>query len=110
MTKIGIILHFGMGHWNQPKNLKKVVKVPDELDQYVNDYKIHVFEIAWLTDEHAAAERGLAQGMAQELITNIESVRKYSDCTLNEALIILGKNIDDYENAKSILKKQDLYN
>lgn len=25
--------------------------IPDELDEYVNDYKIHVFEIAWLTDD-----------------------------------------------------------
>ncbi len=51
---IPIVLYFGKGHWNQPKNLKEVVSIPAELDEYINDYKIHVFEISWLTDEQVA--------------------------------------------------------
>lgn len=48
---VTIVLYFGWEkHWNQPKNLKGVVNVPAELDRYVNDYTIHVFEIAWLSD------------------------------------------------------------
>lgn len=48
---VTIVLYFGWEkHWNQPKNLKGVVNVPVELDKYVNDYSIHVFEIAWLSD------------------------------------------------------------
>ena len=27
------------------------MNIPKELDPYVNDYKMEVFEIAWLTDE-----------------------------------------------------------
>lgn len=48
---VTIVLYFGMKRWNQPKNLKEIIRVPSKLDSYVNDYKIHVFEIAWLTEE-----------------------------------------------------------
>lgn len=49
---VTIVLYFGWtAHWNQPKSLKKVLQVPKELDKYVNDYAINVFEIAWLSDE-----------------------------------------------------------
>lgn len=41
---VSIVLYFGKGHWNQPKSLKKVLHIPKELDKYVNDYHIHVFE------------------------------------------------------------------
>ena len=48
---VTIVLHFGKERWEHPKNLKEVIHVPKVLDAYVNDYKMHVFEIAWLTDE-----------------------------------------------------------
>lgn len=73
---VTIILHFGMGHWNQPKNLKKIVKVPDELDSYVNDYKIHVFEIAWLTDEQVAMFKSDFRVVA-EYFTQMRKNKKY---------------------------------
>lgn len=46
-----LVLYFGMERWNQPKNLKKLLNIPKELDEYINDYKINVFEIAWLKEE-----------------------------------------------------------
>lgn len=30
---------------------KSLMQIPKELDPYVNDYKMEVFEIAWLTDK-----------------------------------------------------------
>ena len=49
---ISIVLYFGMKHWDEPKTLRECFKsIPKELDKYVNDYKIHVFEIAYLTPE-----------------------------------------------------------
>ena len=49
---VTIVLYFGWkAHWNQPKTLKKVLRIPAELDTYVNDYQIHVFEVAWLSDQ-----------------------------------------------------------
>lgn len=47
-----IILYFGTKEkWSTPKNLLECFKVPDELKPFVNDYKINVFDIAWLSDE-----------------------------------------------------------
>ena len=38
-------------HWNGPKTLLESLDVPDELIPYVNDYRMNLFEIAWLTEE-----------------------------------------------------------
>ncbi len=49
---ISIVLYFGTKrHWKKNRYLKDVIYVPDELNKYVNDYKINVFELAWLSDE-----------------------------------------------------------
>ena len=49
---ITLILYFGTEKpWQYPQNLKALMDIPDGLEPYVNDYHIHVFEIAWLTDE-----------------------------------------------------------
>ena len=51
---ITIVLYFGNEHWTAPKSIKELLDIPAELDEYVSDYNIHVFEIAWLTDEQIA--------------------------------------------------------
>lgn len=49
---ITLVLYFGTDrHWGRKRNLKNIVEVPDFLDDYVNDFKINVFEIAWLSEE-----------------------------------------------------------
>ena len=49
---ITLVLYFGTEkRWQFPQNLKALMDIPDDLEPYVNDYRIHVFEIAWLTDE-----------------------------------------------------------
>ena len=49
---ITLILYFGTEkHWKQPRHLKELMDIPQGLAPYVNDYHIHVFEIAWLADE-----------------------------------------------------------
>ena len=51
---ITIVLYFGNEHWTAPKSIKELLDIPAGLDEYVSDYNIHVFEIAWLTDEQIA--------------------------------------------------------
>ncbi len=47
-----IVLYFGTKEkWSTPKNLLGCFKVPDELKPFVNDYKINVFDIAWLSNK-----------------------------------------------------------
>lgn len=48
---ITLVLYYGNKRWEHYKNLKDVVAVPDKLKPYFSDYKINVFEIAWLTEE-----------------------------------------------------------
>lgn len=53
---ISLVLYFGTKrHWKKNRSLRDVVIVPDELDNYVSDYKINVFELAWLSDEQIQA-------------------------------------------------------
>lgn len=51
---VSLILYFGNRRWNKNLHLREVVKIPQELDPYVSDYRINVFEIAWLSDEQIA--------------------------------------------------------
>ena len=45
-------MYFGTKEkWSEPKNLLGCFKVPEELKPFVNDYKINVFNIAWLSDK-----------------------------------------------------------
>ena len=50
---ITMVLHFDYERrWTGPRTLKECfTHIPPELDPYINDYRIHVFEIAWLPDE-----------------------------------------------------------
>jgi len=48
---VTLILYFGIGRWNKNKRLLECLKVPERLAPYVSDYKINVFEIAYLTPE-----------------------------------------------------------
>ena len=50
-----IVLYFGTDKmWDKPTHLKDVIYIPEGLGEYVNDYKITVFNIAWLKEEEIA--------------------------------------------------------
>ncbi len=52
---ITIVLYFGYKHrWNRNHSLKERLRIPKELEPYVNDYKINLFQIAYLTREQVA--------------------------------------------------------
>lgn len=48
---ITIVLNFSDKKWNKPVNLKGILNIPEELEPFVEDYKIKVFDIAFLEDE-----------------------------------------------------------
>ena len=46
---VTLVLYFGhKQRWSGPQTLKERLDIPKELDKYVNDYQIHVFEIAFM--------------------------------------------------------------
>ena len=53
---VTLVLYFGYKQrWNEAKTLhENIGTVPKKLFPYVNDYKVNIFEIAWLTDEQAS--------------------------------------------------------
>ena len=51
---ITLVLYFGNKRWNEYKHLHDVIQVPDRLRPYFSDYKINIFEIAWLSEEQIA--------------------------------------------------------
>ena len=49
---VSIVLYIGYKHrWDKSKRLAECLEIPEELKPYVNDYKIHVFEVAYLEEE-----------------------------------------------------------
>ncbi len=112
---ITLVLYFGDKHWHQPRNLKKLFgNYPDELKRYVNDYKIHVFEIAWLTDEEIARFKGdfriVANFFAMKRRTKGLFVPedpqeiKHVDAVLKLLSVMTGD--DSYRNAITQLKER----
>lgn len=50
-----LVLYFGKGHWTAPKSMKKLIGyIPPEVDRFVNDYFLHVVEVAYLKPETIA--------------------------------------------------------
>lgn len=46
------VLYFGTKkRWSKKKSIKELMQIPEGLGKYVNDYKINVIEVAWLTEE-----------------------------------------------------------
>lgn len=45
-----IVLNFGDRRWSKAKSLHEMMKLPEKLKQYVEDYKIRVYDIAFLSD------------------------------------------------------------
>ena len=52
---VTIVLYFGYNKkWDKPLHLLEKLTIPEKLDPYVSDYKVNLFEVAWLSDEQVA--------------------------------------------------------
>lgn len=48
---VSLVLYYGSSHWNKSLSLKECLDIPKKLEPYFNDYKINLYEIAWLPEE-----------------------------------------------------------
>ena len=48
---VTIVLYFGQKRWIKGRSLYDILDITDEWKTYVSDYKINIFEIAYLTPE-----------------------------------------------------------
>ena len=45
------MLYFGNERWNRNRKLSDLIEIPDGLEDYFNDYRINVVEVAWLEED-----------------------------------------------------------
>ena len=48
---ITLVLYFGTKHWSAGKSLYEVLEIPEDIKEYVSDYKINVIEVAFLNQK-----------------------------------------------------------
>ncbi len=49
---VTLVLYFGYDrHWKMPRTLFECLEIPEEIKPYVNDYRMNLYEIAYLSDE-----------------------------------------------------------
>lgn len=48
---ITVVLNFTDKEWGKYKSLHDILDIPEKMKRYVSDYKIHVFDIAFLEDD-----------------------------------------------------------
>lgn len=69
---VTFVLYFGTEQrWTQKKNIRSLMEIPKGLEEYVNDFRIHVFEIAWLTEEEINRFQSDFKVVANFLQTNV---------------------------------------
>ena len=56
---VTLLLYFGyQKHWDKALTLHESLgKIPEKLKPYVNDYKVNLFEVAWMTEEQLSMFR-----------------------------------------------------
>lgn len=50
---VTLVLYFGTEHWKHPLTLFDSMDIPEELKPFINDYRLNLFEIAYLSDGQA---------------------------------------------------------
>lgn len=114
---VTLVLYFGADHrWNTHKSLLECMNVTADLAPYVNDYKLNVFDMAWLDDEtiakfrsdfrvvaeflRAARKREKFAGTAQDVIHVIDTISVLEEMSNRTGLI-------DAKMAAEINEKQN---
>ena len=73
---ITIVLYFGCEkRWDKEQSLLSCVSVPKGVEKFFSDYKIHVVELAWLSDEELNCLTGDLKNLAEQLIEKRQSGR-----------------------------------
>ena len=99
---VSLVLYYGEKHWKKNRRLKERIRVPNQLDPYVNDYKVNIFEIAWLSDEQIAMFQSDFRIVADFFVQK----RKYKDYVPSTETI---EHVDAVLKLLSVFAKDDDY-
>ncbi len=101
---ITMVLHFGIKHrWNYPFSIKELLNIPEYLDEYVNDYRIFVYDIAWLTDEQLAMFQSDFGIVARHFV----ETRRNKNYVPDDPRVI--KHVDEVLKLLSVLSQDNRY-
>lgn len=104
---ITLVLYLGYKkRWNYPINILDIVKVDDRLKPFVNDYKINLFEIAYLEEEKTALFKSdfriLVDYLHQLRTNNSYNPKDYTIKHINELLTLMSVMTGDNRFEDSI--------
>ncbi len=73
-----MVLYFGYRRrWDKPLTILEQTEVPEGLEAYVNDYKVNLFEVAYLSDEQVSMFQSDFRIVADYFVQK----RKYNEYT-----------------------------
>lgn len=64
---VTIVLYFVQKRWIKGRSLYDILDITDEWKPYVSDYKINIFEIAYLTPDQVSGNKGGLRNMCEVL-------------------------------------------
>ena len=104
---ITLVLYLGYKkRWNYPINIIDIVKVDDRLKPFVNDYRINLFEIAYLDEEKTALFKSdfriLVDYLHQLRTNNSYNPKDYTIKHINELLTLMSVMTGDKRFEDSI--------
>ncbi len=95
---ITLVLYFGYERRWKKRTLYEIMDIPEELKPYVSDYRMNVFEIAWLTDEQVQMFQSDFKIVADYFV----QMRKNKYYTPSEETI---KHVDEILKMMAVLTK-----
>lgn len=110
---VTMVLYFGMERWNRRK-LSECLEIPTKFKDYVSDYKINVFEIAWLSPEKVMQFKSdfriVADYFVQKRINKNYIASKDTIRHVDEILKLMNVLTEDnrYENIQRHYEKLDV--
>jgi len=99
---VTIVLYFGTQPWKKSLSLYESLDIPEELKPFTNDYKVNLFEIAYLTDEQVAMFQSDFKIVADFFV----QLRKYGkNATFTDDIMI---HVDEITQLLSVLGHNDI--
>jgi hypothetical protein len=99
---ITLVLYFGTTRWTKAKTLYEALDIPPEFKRYVNDYKINLFEIAFLEPEQVALFKSDFRIVADYFV----QMRKNKDYVPSEETI---KHVDAVLKLMSVMTQDSRF-
>ena len=99
---VTMVLYFGEQRWDKNRSLYEGMIVPGYMEPYVNDYKINVYEIAYLTEEQVNMFTSDFKIVADYFV----QMRKNKDYQPSQETI---RHVDEVLKLMSVLTKDDRF-